>query len=240
MHNAQKSMDFVGRTFPSDLKNFLLYLFNGPAVGVRTMEEMFSMISFQVIQNFDSSLHQNDVLESQLSKELENGRLVRLLCKFGFINERPEFAHDHKWSETGDRYLIMLFRDYVFHQVDENGNPVLDLVHVLTCLNKLDAGTDEKIMLVSRDEQNCLIVTFREYANRIPKYTTSTTSTTSSSSSSSPSSSSCCTTNDVPESANNGTISPSANFATPSSAKYATAFSALYTTTPTSNYATEP
>ncbi|KAK6539970.1 PAB-dependent poly(A)-specific ribonuclease subunit 3 [Orbilia ellipsospora] len=167
MHNAQKSMDFVGRTFPSDLKNFLLYLFNGPTVGVRTMEEMFSMISFQVIQNFDSSLHQNDVLESQLSKELENARLVRLLCKFGFINERPEFAHDHKWSETGDRYLIMLFRDYVFHQVDENGNPVLDLVHVLTCLNKLDAGTDEKIMLVSRDEQNCLIVTFRELKRAI-------------------------------------------------------------------------
>jgi hypothetical protein len=24
--------------------------------------------------------------------ELENARLVRLLCKFGFINERPEYA----------------------------------------------------------------------------------------------------------------------------------------------------
>lgn len=24
--------------------------------------------------------------------ELENGRLVRLLCKFGFINERPEYV----------------------------------------------------------------------------------------------------------------------------------------------------
>lgn len=163
LHNAQKSMDYVGRTYTSDLKNFLLYLFNGPASGgPRTMDEMLGMVSMQLVQNFDSSLHQNDVLESQLSKELENARLVRLLCKFGFINERPEFAHDRTWSETGDRYLIMLFRDYVFHQVDENGNPVLDLVHVLSCLNKLDAGTDERIMLVSRDEQNCLIVSFRE------------------------------------------------------------------------------
>ena len=25
-------------------------------------------------------------------RELENGRLVRLLCKFGFINERPEYV----------------------------------------------------------------------------------------------------------------------------------------------------
>ena len=31
-----------------------------------------------------------DRLEGELMSELENGRLVRLLCKFGFINERPE------------------------------------------------------------------------------------------------------------------------------------------------------
>ena len=31
-----------------------------------------------------------DRLESELMSELENARLVRLLCKFGFINERPE------------------------------------------------------------------------------------------------------------------------------------------------------
>jgi Pan3 Pseudokinase domain len=33
---------------------------------------------------------QADQLEGELVGELENGRLVRLLCKFGFINERPE------------------------------------------------------------------------------------------------------------------------------------------------------
>lgn len=32
----------------------------------------------------------NDELESELSRELENGRLVRLMAKMGFINERPE------------------------------------------------------------------------------------------------------------------------------------------------------
>ena len=32
----------------------------------------------------------NDELEIQLMGELENARLVRLLCKFGFINERPQ------------------------------------------------------------------------------------------------------------------------------------------------------
>jgi hypothetical protein len=33
-----------------------------------------------------------DRLEGELMSELENGRLVRLLCKFGFINERPEWV----------------------------------------------------------------------------------------------------------------------------------------------------
>lgn len=44
---------------------------------------------------------------------------------------------DPGWSETGDRYLIKLFRDYVFHQVDEKGKPVIDMAHVITCLNKV-------------------------------------------------------------------------------------------------------
>lgn len=47
------------------------------------------------------------------------------------------FARDPRWSETGDRYIVKLFRDYVFHQVDEAGNPVVNISHVLTCLNKV-------------------------------------------------------------------------------------------------------
>jgi PAB-dependent poly(A)-specific ribonuclease subunit 3 len=47
------------------------------------------------------------------------------------------FARDPRWSETGDRYIIKLFRDYVFHQVDERGRPIVSLSHVLSCLNKV-------------------------------------------------------------------------------------------------------
>lgn len=32
----------------------------------------------------------NDELESHLARELENGRIARLMVKMGFINERPE------------------------------------------------------------------------------------------------------------------------------------------------------
>lgn len=83
-----------------------------------------------------------------------------LYQSYFFLSRR--FAREPKWSETGDRYIIKLFRDYVFHQMDEQGNPVLNMSHVLSCLNKLDVGTDERIMLVARDEQNCLVVSYKE------------------------------------------------------------------------------
>ncbi|CAE6483578.1 unnamed protein product [Rhizoctonia solani] len=133
-----------------------------PAVG-KTIELLFKEISPAIIgAELDAMLDQADVLESELSRELENGRLVRLLCKFGFINERPEFDHDPRWAETGDRYIIKLFRDHVFHQVDARGKPVLNLTHVFVNLNKLDAGSEERLMLVSRDERNCLVVSYKE------------------------------------------------------------------------------
>ena len=47
------------------------------------------------------------------------------------------FAQDPNWSETGDRYLLKLFRDYLFHQVTPEGEPWVDLAHVVQSLNKV-------------------------------------------------------------------------------------------------------
>ncbi|CAB4027929.1 PAB-dependent poly(A)-specific ribonuclease subunit PAN3 [Paramuricea clavata] len=69
---------------------------------------------------------------------------------------------DPSWSETGDRYLIKLFRDYLFHQVTETGEPWLDMSHIVSSLNKLDSGSPEKICLISRDEQSVLVVSYRD------------------------------------------------------------------------------
>jgi len=85
-----------------------------------------------------------------------------MVSKMGCINERPDFSHEPRWAETGDRYILKLFRDFVFHQVDEMGQPVVNMSHILSCLNKLDAGVDERIMLVSRDENSCLVVSYKE------------------------------------------------------------------------------
>lgn len=52
---------------------------------------------------------------------------------------------DVTWSETGDRYMLKLFRDYLFHCLTEDGRPWMDHAHIVQCLNKLDAGTLEKV-----------------------------------------------------------------------------------------------
>ncbi|KAJ6524521.1 hypothetical protein B0H19DRAFT_1200118 [Mycena capillaripes] len=159
--NFQKSLEVMGRLYSPEVKTVALFLVNkgGPH---KNIGQLLEIISSKVAAEMSDALSATDVLENELMGELENARLVRLLCKFGFINERPEFAREPRWSETGDRYIIKLFRDYVFHQIDESGNPVVNLSHVLTCLSKLDAGTEERVMLVSRDEQSCLVVSYKD------------------------------------------------------------------------------
>ncbi|KAJ5091408.1 hypothetical protein NUU61_006278 [Penicillium alfredii] len=163
MHNPTKAMEHFTRAYSPQLKNSVFWLLNGLQKDQdRSIDIFITGISSQLMSTFDSALHLDDQLTSDLSRELENGRLVRLMTKLNFVNERPEYEHDRQWSENGERYFLKLFRDYVFHQVDAQGEPVVDLGHVLTCLNKLDAGTDEKVTLVSRDEQSCFIVSYKE------------------------------------------------------------------------------
>jgi PAB-dependent poly(A)-specific ribonuclease subunit 3 len=163
MHNAQKAMEQFGRSYGVQLKESVIWLLNSTQPDQpRNIDVFITGISSHLTAAFDSTLHLNDQLNSELSREMENARIVRLMTKLNLINERPEYNHDPQWSENGERYFLKLFRDYVFHQVDSQNNPVVDLGHVLTCMAKLDAGSEEKVTLVSRDEQTCLIVSYKE------------------------------------------------------------------------------
>lgn len=113
------------------------------------------------------SLYQHtDSCERLLHRELENGRLLLLMLKLGTLNERPANPNSsndkNSWSETGNRYMLKLFRDYIFHQLDANGRPVVNWGHIVSCLNKLDAGSSEKIVLMSRDEKSLMVVSFAD------------------------------------------------------------------------------
>ena len=160
--NVQRSLEVIGSAYSADLKNLIFFLLSKGGGYVPTIEDVISRISMRVSMQLDSALSWSDSLESQLAQELENGRLFRLVAKLGMINERPEFAMDASWSETGDRYLLKLFRDFVFHQVRDDGAPVVSLGHVVDTLNRLDAGTPEKIPLVSRDHKTVLLCSFKD------------------------------------------------------------------------------
>ncbi|ORY86293.1 hypothetical protein BCR37DRAFT_343865 [Protomyces lactucae-debilis] len=161
--DAQFNFDLTTRGYSSQLNDFMHLVLEDADNGCSlSLDAVLGHLGSASLESMDAALSYNDTLESELATATENGRLVRLLCKFGFINERPEFEHDPAWSETGDRYLLKLFRDYVFHQVNERGQPVLDLGHVLACLNKLDAGIEERVMLISRDETSSIVASYRE------------------------------------------------------------------------------
>lgn len=153
-----------GLNYSQKLKDALMYLFDENA----DLNRFTEMIASEILRLSNGLQDRSDYMEAQLSKELENARLVRLFAKLDFVSERPEFVKDKSWSETGDRYPIRLFKDYVFHQY-ENGLPRIDLTHVIDCLNKLDAGVDEKILLVSPDEMNCMIVSYRSLKEILDK-----------------------------------------------------------------------
>ncbi|KAI0423810.1 hypothetical protein F5Y09DRAFT_178226 [Xylaria sp. FL1042] len=160
-------LDQLGRNYSEELKERVAWLLSPPQAQYKTAEQLIRDLATHVDDVFVSSSNAYDEAINHLGRELENGRLVRLLAKLGTINERPEFDGDPNWSETEHRYTLKLFRDYIFHQVDTQGNPVLDLGHIISCLNKLDAGTDERIYLTSRDHQSTFLVTYRELKKQI-------------------------------------------------------------------------
>lgn len=166
--DTTKAMEVFTRSFSADLRNRVSWLLDhNSAENAEGIETFLTSIASRIVDAFDASLNLDDQLNTDLARELENSRLVRLLTKLNFLNERPEYEHDRQWNEQGSRYILQLFRDYVFHQVNAQGKPVLDLAHVLSCLNKLDAGIEEKITLTARDENTLIIVTFREVRSTI-------------------------------------------------------------------------
>ncbi|ETV93388.1 hypothetical protein, variant [Aphanomyces invadans] len=127
---------------------------------IDTVTALSGPLQDHVFAALDMQSRLTDEYEVQLSSEYQNGRMLLLLLKLGLVNERPDLHHDRSWADTGDRYLLQLFRDYVFHQVDELNRPVVDFGHIVDCLNKLDSAAPEKILLSSRDGQSVLVASY--------------------------------------------------------------------------------
>ena len=56
----------------------------------RTIEDVMPLIGARFYQQLDTSGRLAERLEDELAREVQNGRLFRLLAKLSAITERPE------------------------------------------------------------------------------------------------------------------------------------------------------
>ncbi|XP_069058307.1 PAN2-PAN3 deadenylation complex subunit PAN3 isoform X2 [Pleurodeles waltl] len=88
--SLQKAMELVTINYSSDLKNLIVYLLTDQN-RLRSVNDIMPMIGARFYTQLDAAQMRNDVIEEDLSKEVQNGRLFRLLAKLGTINERPDW-----------------------------------------------------------------------------------------------------------------------------------------------------
>lgn len=159
------SVEIISRNYSADLRNLILH-FMTPSSNingrVKSINDSMPTIGARFYTSLDNAYTRGDIIENDLSKEIENGRLFRLISKLNIVLDRQDMSGDIQWTETGDRYMLKLFRDYVFHQVTPTGQPWIDLSHIVQCLNKFDTGSNDKICLVSPDGQNIMIVSYAQ------------------------------------------------------------------------------
>lgn len=158
--SIQTAIELINRSYSRDLSMLVVCLLTSQRI--KSINDVMPMIGARFYTALETATQRADVYESEIAKEVHNGRLFRLLTKLNTIVDRHQLHMDTSWSETGDRYMLKLFRDYVFHQTTEDGRPWLDLAHVVMVLNKLDAGSPDKICLMSHDEQNILVTSYSE------------------------------------------------------------------------------
>ena len=57
---------------------------------VKNINDSMSMIGARFYTSLDNAYTRGDIIENDLSKEIENGRLFRLICKLNIVLERQE------------------------------------------------------------------------------------------------------------------------------------------------------
>ena len=113
LQNLSSSVKVLESRYSPDFCKFALL----PLRRASNAYDMLALSYKGLLTEVDLLYSHADALEEQLATQFESDRMFRLLAKLGLINERPDgisAAGGNTWSETGDRYILKLFRDYVF------------------------------------------------------------------------------------------------------------------------------
>ena len=63
--------------------------------------QLCGAVNEYALEMLEGQMMQQDVLMSQLSQELDNGRLLRLLSRLIMVSEGNQTSLEPNWSETG-------------------------------------------------------------------------------------------------------------------------------------------
>jgi len=96
------STAFVAQNFSRELHNLAMTLVQSPRPP--SITDICRAISLRCFDEQDSAYQQVDFTSAALASEYESSRAFRLLLKLGFVNERPEFGPNRRWSQSGDCY----------------------------------------------------------------------------------------------------------------------------------------
>jgi PAB-dependent poly(A)-specific ribonuclease subunit 3 len=153
--NLAKSVQFVASRVSPRLVRLLHALLGAtPPPAARLLEEL---VAPQTPYLYESLLRRTEALEQLLMLEAGSGRMLRLMVKLMHVLDRPESETDRSWGASGDKAALAAMRDVIFHQVDDSGRPRLDPSHVVECLQKLDCGDPERVLLPARDGQSLMM-----------------------------------------------------------------------------------
>lgn len=102
---------FVQQNYSREMYVLVHSLLNpsAPPSGIRGIAANMAMRAFDELDGAHGSIDEH---ASALMGIYESGRALRLLLKLAYVNERPEFGIDKNWSESGDCYILKLFRDF--------------------------------------------------------------------------------------------------------------------------------
>ena len=121
MANVARWEGFLAQNYSAELHNLAMTLIrSGDNARGRarppSIMDVSRALALRCMDEQEEAYRSLDRTERALSSEYESGRILRLLLKLGFINERPEFGPDRRWAQSGDCYVLTLFRDYgTFH-----------------------------------------------------------------------------------------------------------------------------
>ncbi|KAM7201406.1 PAB-dependent poly(A)-specific ribonuclease subunit PAN3 [Naviculisporaceae sp. PSN 640] len=164
LNNVKATMDGLANKYTLTFREAVSWLATPAAPGeVKRISDFISGISGQMTNQFDLTLQTGDEITAEFAKELQNGRLARLMMKLNMVTA-PEIDMSvvYNWGNNADRYKLRLFLDYVFHQVDAEGKPVLSVGHAVECLTKLDASSDELMVTTSPDNRTLFVLSYKD------------------------------------------------------------------------------